>query len=309
MLDNVFTVSQQVIVLFITIGLGFFLSKIGFIKEDFIKGLTKFVISIVTPFSIVVSFQREFNTELVSGLLISVGLAIGINTLFILLSFVLIRMKDESQNGVLRFAATFGNAGYMGLPLQQAILGSIGVFYGAVYVAVFHAFVWSFGVVSISGDKKELSAKKMLLSPPLVAVVIGIALFVSRITIPELILKPIKGFGDMNSTLPMIIIGFYLAQTDFKKLFRTGALYIGIVLRLILYPLIAIGVLMLLGIRGDLMVSSVIPFCAPSAAITTMLAAAYGKNTDLSVGMVSVTTICAIATMPLIIALGQMLAY
>lgn len=306
--DNLWTVSQQVIILFLVIGLGVVLTLIGLLKDSFAKDLTKFIITIVTPCSIISSFQREFDTTLMQGLLISVGLAFLLNTILIIVSSLCIRTKDAAQRGVLRFAATFGNVGYMGLPLQEAILGSVGVFYGAIYVAVFHMFVWSFGIITISGDKKNFNIRK-LISPPLIGITIGLVLFLTSTTLPEVIRKPIAGLGSMNSTLPMIVIGYYLAKTDFKKLFRTGSLYIGIFIRLILCPAIAIGILMLLGVRGDLMISCVIPFSAPSAAITTMLAAEYKKNTDLSVGMVSITTLFAIVTMPLMISIAQSIAY
>ena len=75
--------------------------------------------------------------------------------LLIAVAHGLFRDKDEGRRRVLRFATVFSNAGYMAIPLQQAVLGDEGVFYCAAYIIVFNIVMWTYGVAEMSGSTKE----------------------------------------------------------------------------------------------------------------------------------------------------------
>ena len=77
---------------------------------------------------------------------------------------------------------------------------------------------------------------------------------------------------------------------------------------MIVYPLAVLGFLYILGVRETLLVSVIISVSAPVAAITTMFSSKYGADTPLSVDMVSLSTVAAAVTMPLVITLAQLLA-
>jgi predicted permease len=54
-----------------------------------------------------------------------------------------------------------------------------------------------------------------------------------------------------------------------------------------------------------MMLALVIPASAPVGAMVTMFAAKYNRDVDLSVGLVSGTTILSIITMPIVIAIAM----
>ena len=127
----------------------------------------------------------------------------------------------KAEKVVLRVGSIFSNCGFMSLPLQKAILGNDGVFYGAIYVAVFNIFIWTYGLVAMSGDKKELSLKKLIANPGIVGVVIAILLWVFHIQLPSILYSPIDYLGALNTPIPMIIIGCQLANTSLKSMLKT----------------------------------------------------------------------------------------
>ena len=51
----------------------------------------------------------------------------------------------------------------------------------------------------------------------------------------------------------------------------------------------------------------IIALCPPTAAICTMFASRYGQDTELSVSLVSLSTLLSVLTMPLMIVLAQSL--
>ncbi len=303
-----FAVFEQVVILMILMFLGVILSKVKIVNDNCIKSITEMVLLFVTPSVIIKSFIREFDVAVLKRLLFSFLIAILVHVLFILLSMLLVHSRDITSKKVLRFAVIFTNSGFMALPLQQAILGEDGVFYCSAYITIFNLFVWTYGLILMSGDKKDLNIKKLALTPGILAFVIGIIIFVFSIPVPQIIRQPIEYMAALNTPLPMIIIGYHLANGNIIKVFKKFSSISAIALRLVIFPLIVMALMYICGIRGSLFVSTVISACAPTAAMATMFASKYNSDVELSVALVSVTTIISIITMPLIITLAEYIA-
>lgn len=305
MFINVLT---QVIILLILIMIGFVLTKRNILTDEGAKCMTDVVLYIATPCVIIKSFIREFDKSLLKGLIISFVMAVFAHILFIIMSRFMFKKCPEKQKRVLQFAVIFSNSGFMALPLQQALLGDLGVFYGASYVAVFNIFTWSYGILLMSGDKKYLSPKKLIISPGIVGVTVGILIFVLSIPVPKIVFEPISYMAGLNTPVPMVVIGYHLANSNFIEGLKNKNSIIAILSRLFIFPLIALAIMYACGIRGTLLVSSIICCCAPAAAINTMFSAKFDCDTSLSVNLVSVSTILSLISMPIIITLTQYIA-
>lgn len=307
MLENLWTVAQNVLTLFILIGIGACCHYFHILNHKAVKACADLVLYIATPCVIIKSCIREFDPTMLKGFLIVAAAAVVMHGLLIGAATLIFRDKEVSRRRVLRFALIFSNAGYMALPLQKAVLGDEGVFYCSAYIIVFNIFLFTYGMVEMSGDKKEVSGIKAVLNPGVVGVVVGLILFIFSVPMPTLVTDAIGHMGNLNTPLPMLIVGYYLAQTDFRTAFKDKRLYLLLVLRLIAAPLAALGLLVLCGVRGTLLTSIMICTSTPVATATTMLAARYDCNPLLSVNLVSVTTLCSVITMPLIIAVTNMI--
>lgn len=305
MFINVLT---QVIILLILILIGVVLAKGKVLSEQGVKSMTDTVLTIVTPCVIIKSFIREFDTSVLKSLLISFLIAFSAHIGFILLSHLLIKDSDKAREKVLRFGAVFSNCGFMSIPLQQALLGDNGIFYSSSYIAIFNLFIWSYGIITMSGDKKYLTPKKLILNPGIISIVIGLIIFLFSVPIPKIIYDPINHISALNTPIPMIIIGYHLSNSNLLDGIKNIKCIFAMFLRLVAYPIVALIVLYLCGVRGDMLVSSVISCSAPVAAITTMFSAKFGADTSLSVNFVSLSTILSLITMPLIITLAQFVA-
>ena len=301
-------VLQQVGVLLILITLGFVLTKVKMLNEVGARCLTDLVLYAATPCVIVTSFIRKFEKSAATGLLISTLTAVAAHILFIVLSLLFIRAKDIKRERVLRFAAIFGNCGFMALPLQQALLGSEGVFYGSSVVAVFNIFVWSFGVYLMSGDKNYVKPKSLAVSPSIIAIVVGIIVFLFSLPVPDILRKPMDFMAGLNTPLPMLVIGYHLAKSDILKGLRDKSAIFATSLRLIIFPAAALLIMYLCGVRGTLLISLSIAFSSPIAAMAAMFSAKFNNDTSLAATIVSMSHILSIITMPPIIYLAQVLS-
>jgi len=307
MFENISSVATQVVILFIIIGVGVILSKTKVLNKERVAGLIDIVVYIVTPSNIIMSFQREFKQELIVKLGLSFLAAFTVFFINCVMAKLIIREKNPDKNCVTRFASAFPNAGYFALPLQKAILGDIGVFYGAAYIAMFHCYIWTYGVKLLSKDKTSINIKKIILNPPIIGIVIGMIFFVTGVSLPDIVASPLQSFAALNTPLPMLIIGFYLANADLKATFSNLWVYIGAFLRLIASPAVALLVCMLIGADSNVTTSCIIACSAPSAALSGMLAQKFGRDTEIPAGMITFTTMVCIITMPVMVAIAKVL--
>ncbi len=308
MFENFIVIAQQVLVLFILIGVGFICGKKGILTDSASKKMTDIVLYVVTPCVMISAFQREFSIELLGNILITAVCASAIIIATIFISKLIFHDKEERRNKVLRFASIFSNCGFMSLPLQKAILGEDGWFYGSIFVAVFNLIIWTYGLVMMSGDKKQLSLKKLIFNPGIAGVVIAVIIFVCKIDLPYIISQPVDYLAALNTPLPMLIIGFYLSQADFKKAFADKGTYFTSAIRLTLIPIISTIVMVLLHVDSTIMITCIIATAAPTAATTTMFASKFNGDVELSVSIVAATTLISIVTMPLVVAFAQTIA-
>lgn len=303
------TVFTQVSVLMLMIAVGFIAAKAGIMTEAGAACCTDIALIIATPCVIIKSLMRKFDAAVMKSLLLAVALTLLVQVLMITLGTLLLRSKDLKRQRTLRFGSIFANCGFMSLPLQEVMLGADGTLYGSAYVIMFNLVVWSYGVYLISGDKRYIQPKKLFVNPGIAGLLIGLIIFVFSVPVPQVLSSTVNYLAAIYTPLPMLIIGYHLSKTNVLKAFKDFQCIIAVLLRLIVYPLVSLGVLYLFGIRGTLLVSAIISLSAPVAAVTTMFSSKFGGgDTALSVDMVSLSTVLSIITMPAVITLAQILA-
>ena len=303
------TVFTQVSVLMLMIAVGFIAAKTGIMTEAGAACCTDIALIIATPCVIIKSLARRFDAAVMKSLLLAIALTLLVQVLMITLGTLLLRSKDLRRQRTLRFGSIFANCGFMSLPLQEVMLGADGTLYGSAYVIMFNLVVWSYGVYLISGDKRYIQPKKLFVNPGIAGLLIGLIIFVFSVPVPRVLSSTVNYLSAIYTPLPMLIIGYHLSKTNVLKAFKDFQCIIAVLLRLIVYPLVSLGVLYLFGIRGTLLVSAIISLSAPVAAVTTMFSSKFGGgDTALSVDMVSLSTVLSIITMPAVITLAQLLA-
>lgn len=308
MLESFQIVGTQVLSLFVIIAIGVLGAKVKFITKPGVASMTDIMLYLVTPCVIINSFQKEFNRELLIGFLIAFGSAVLSHIIGIILSRILIRNEEEAKKTVLRFGAIFGNCGFMSLPLLDALLGEEGVFYGAAYVAVFNILLWTYGLKLMGSKEAKLSAKKILLNPGIISVAIGLILFFTSTKLPIILGKPISFLAALNTPIPMLIIGFYVAQLKKNEILKVKQEYLVMAIKLIAQPILLFALLYLCSIRGNLLVACVLSASAPVAATCTMFSVKFDRDAKLAAEMMAVSTLVSIATLTLIVGFVQYIA-
>lgn len=303
------TVSQQVLTLFLLLALGFVLGKLKIITKEGSTGLLNLIMYIVTPAMNIYAFQQPYVAEDMRNFCIVGAAAVVSIVVLAVIGRLLIHDKDEDRCRALRFALQFTNCGYMGYPLLNAIIGPRAVFFGSAYVAVFNILSWSWGVYAITGERKMLKPRKAVLNPGVIGVAIALALYLLQIQLPDMIGTPLKYMAEMNTPLPMVVVGYQLSHANFKRALSGVWAWVTLVLCLIVSPLLTLFAVMALGLEPLIALVLVIIMSTPPAAVLSLFSQLFGKDTELSSSVVSVYTLISVVTMPLMIGLAQYMLY
>lgn len=299
---------------------GFLFAKLKMFPKTASETLSVIVLYGCQPILIITSFQGcAFHPDIAVNMLLVAGIALAVHLImFALVKFVFFKWSADDKVKMVKYLSVFSNCGFMGLPFLQSLFTDVSlqaelVVYCAVVLAVFNILNWTFGVYIITGDKKEISAKKVLLNPVIIAVVISVVLFFTMQK-PLVDLAPVGSVGNkiltklmgtlnflsnMVTPLSMFVIGIRLANVDFKQLLTDKWAYVSSAVKLIVMSLVTTFLVAYLPIANTIKYTVFFLLSMPSATSGAMLAVQYGKDSDFaSVGVV-LSTICSIVTLPL----------
>lgn len=305
--QNMAIAAQQVGILYLIVAVGFVADRFGVFKQSTAKKSNDLLFYIITPTVIIQSFlSMEFNRETVTSLGISFLCMAGTITVGILLAIPFFN-KDGKNAPIFKYGVSYGNMGYMALPLCQAMLGSEGVFYCSIGMAAFNIISFTHGVWIMTRDSDEkgrFTPKNLILNPGVISVLIGLPLFIIGVKPPEVISSAISHLSALNTPLAMLFLGTYIANTDLKSMFKEKENYFVALLKLIVLPLVMFGIFKVLGISGALLTACVISASAPCANNTVMFSAKYGKDTGVASKVVAFSSVISVFSIPVMIALS-----
>ena len=151
MLEAFSVVGGSVLTLFLLMSAGFLFGRLGLLSGETLSQVSRILLYVVTPSIMITSFEVE-RTPASQGQLVSALAAMtGVYVVYMLLSQLLFPREGEEHRGILRFAAVYGNAGFMGLPLIQSALGQEAMMAAVVGLAVFNTVTWTQGRALMGG--------------------------------------------------------------------------------------------------------------------------------------------------------------
>ena len=299
---------EQATIMALLILLGFLCFKIKIIDDNSKKCLSAIALKVATPALIVMSFQKDFDPEKFHGLIYSLLLALITYVVAFVISYGFMRGKQKDKTLIERFSLIYTNCAFMGIPLVQGLYGDDGVFYLTGYLVCFYLLVWTHGVIMMNNTESiGKSALKALKSPALISIVVGVVFYLLQIKLPDMLSIACDYVGSLTTPLGMFVAGATIAQTNLKKTVLKPKLYIVSAVRLFLVPLAVILVFKLLPYNELIMGVNLIAVSSPCAAIATMFAVTYNKDSCYAAELFAITTLLSIATMPFMIWLFEII--
>ena len=295
---------NQILMMFLLMICGLALYRIRMISARGASQMADVVIYVSTPALTVQSMMIPFDPGIIFDAVFCFVVTLALLVATIAFAHLVFRKKES---GLSRYGVVFSNCGFIGIPLVRSILGPEYVFGLTVCNLAFTILVWTYGVVEISGDRSQVSVKRIIMNPAIVSLVVGLVCFCTGWRFPEPVDMAFDSLGDINTGLVMLVLGTYLGQVDFQRIVTQARIYQVSLLRLLVVPIATIGVLMLFPqVSVPVRMTVVIVMAAPVAALAAVFSKKFSSNAELGIGLVAMTTLLSMVTMPLVLSLAFM---
>lgn len=302
---------------------GFLLRKFGVIPESCIAGFSKVLIYISQPCLAVYTFKAtEYTPEKLADIGIFAALTLGVHALMLGGAYLVLRRRcDNPLYRILTVATTFANCAFFGIPIIEALFPAFAkdvIIYTTVYSVVMNVIGWTVGSAIISGDAKYISPKKIFLNPALIGTAVAFILFIFEIpltfTVPggsaefTLISDVITVAAKMSTPISMLIMGMRLATMKWRSFFTDYRIYLTILVKQILMPLIAFAAVLFLPISPEMKCVFFVICACPAASVVLNYAEMVGAGQREAANTVVLSTMLSVVTLPLMALLLRFLA-
>ncbi len=290
---------QKIVEMFLLMAGGFFLWRRRMLSGQGTEDIGKLLTSAVIPVILLNSLWGEKTAEKTALLLQSAVASALLMALSVALAALLF-----SRDGVSCFSAAFSNAGFIGIPLAQSVLGGDAAFLISAMIVMIGLLQYTVGLFMITGDRGKMKAGAVLKNPVVLSVALGVLLYAANIPKPALAASLFSTVGSINTPLAMLLLGAYLAKTDLKKVFAIASNYGVSFVRLLLIPAVSVLLLRLLPFGSEQMKLALFITCAcPAGSLGAIFSLKYGGDYEKATGQVCISTVLCLASIPLMAAM------
>ena len=298
-MQNLVIAFNAVLPVMLCIMLGYFLARIGMIREELRKGLNALCFKVFLPLYLFRSvYETNVSDAFNPGLMIFCCL--GMIAWFAALMFLIPRMeKEDPRRGVLIQGMFRSNFALFGLPMAETLCGAENMGPTNLLIGVCVPLVNVLAVIALEtfrGGKPNV--KKMLLgiakNPLIIASLLG--LFFNLLGIPLYVdlKKTITSLGNVATPLSMVALGASFSFAS-ARIYRRQLL-LGVAGKLAICPLIMVTLGAILGFRAETLVPILIYFGAPTAVSSFPMAQQMDGDGELAASLVVFTSALSIVT-------------
>ena len=299
---------------------GFIFAKTKMFPKTASETLSVIVLYGCQPILFFTSFQGcAFSLDIAVNMLLVAGITLVAHLMmFLLVKVLFAKWQDDDKVKLVKYLSVFSNCGFMGLPFLQSLFTNSAlqaelVVYCAVVLAMFNILNWTFGVYIITKDKTQITAKKVLFNPVILAVIVSLALFLALqkplvdfttagtvgYKLVTKLMSSLQFLSNMVTPLSMFVIGIRLANIEWKQLLTDKWAYIATSVKLVAMSWLTMFLVAFLPIDSTIKYTVFFLLSMPCATSGAMMAVQFGKDSDFaSVGVV-LSTICSVVTLPL----------
>ena len=285
-MENLILSIEIVLPLFLVMMVGYACKCFKLIDEPLAKKMNGLVFRVFLPVMLCENiYKSSLDSLLNPGVFVFAG--VGIVLMFLLLLFVIPKIEKDRK-------------AYFGIPMVQAILPDSDTSLASLMVVV---VVPMFNVLAVivlemfRGGKANVGQilKKIVTNPLIIGSLAGLVILLTGIKVPAILQRPINDLSKVATPMALFLLG---ASVDFSK---AGAhvrqLSICVLCKLALFPLIAVSIAAMLGMRGVELACMLLAFGSPTAVNSAVMAQQMGSDGDLATEAVVFTTAFSALTM------------
>ncbi|MCK0471859.1 AEC family transporter [Halalkalibacter sp. APA_J-10(15)] len=291
----------------------FLIFAVGFLGQKMIgfdpKPISVLAIYLMSPF---LAFRTFYMNPVTINYFYIFAFCLLLCLGLIVVSFVAgkIMKSSESQVSAMVLTGVFMNSGNYGVPIILFAYGTVGFDYAVIMMVIQSFLMSTIGLYyaargSREGNTMKQAFIKVIRMPLIYGALLGLACQLMQLNIPIQLYQSIDMIADATIPTIMIVLGMQLALIKRKQVAMKELSFI-IVMRTIISPVVAYGIILLLPIDQPLASILIVLAAMPSAANTTMFALQFDTEPDLVSFSTLVTTVLSIVTVPIMLMIVSM---
>lgn len=310
---SITVVLQQMIMIFILIGIGIILFKKEMLSEATSKQISGIIVNVTNPALLVCSAFGDGPKMSLRELATVFAVFIIAYAILIAVSFLIphiLRVPDHHHYSY-QMLTVFGNVGFIGIPLASAVLGAQSLIFVSIYNLIFNILIYTFGISllqraaarqrRLTTESEKISSRwKKLINAGTISAAATIIFYLADFRVPVIVSSTLTYMGQSTTLLSMIVLGATVAQMALKDIFSHPKLYGFILLRQILVP---IGCVLLFRpfISSTLVLNTLVLMLAvPAGNMPLMLSKQLHVEADTISQGIILTTLLSLITIPVV---------
>lgn len=302
---SITVVIQQMVIIFILIGIGLLLYKKEMLSESTSRQMSGLIINLTNPALLICSALQEGDKVSLQELGMALAVDLLIYAALIGISFLIPRILrvPERNRYSYRMLTIFGNVGFIGIPLASAVLGAESLIFVSIYNLLYNILIYTLGVSILerAAAKQESAFRwQKLVNAGTVSAAVTIVLYLGDFTAPAVVSSTLNYVGQATTLFSMLVLGVSVAQMTFRDIFGHPRLYGFTLLRQILVP---VGCILLLRpfIGNPLILkTTALMLAVPAGNMPLMLSKQLHIDTDTISQGIILTTLLGLVTIPVV---------
>lgn len=298
---------KQMLVLFILMLVGVCCRKCGIFNDEANKRISSLVVNVANPALILSSSINQEavieGMEFVKTFLLAWGM---FGVVMVIAHFIpRILRADVSEYGTYKTMTIFSNIGFMGFPVISALYGSEALLYATMFLIPFNVLIYTYGI-SVMKRRTSADARttgfqlRKILNVGVISCAVALVIYLTKLPIPVVVENAVDSISNLTAPLSMMVIGDSLTKINLKKLFCNGRMLVFSGIKLLLIPIVGVSLIKLLDLNPLLTGVCMIMLATPVGSMNAMLAQEYGGDYELASQGVTITTLLAVITMPVV---------
>ena len=296
-------VFNQMISLFLLMLTGYLANRFGVIDKTFESKVSRFIVNISLPATIlnaVTGSDMPHDQEMLPIFIAAVSIFLVAH---VVCHFI---QKIIRWNPTYELMLNYSNLGFMGIPIILALYPEQGGIYIAVFTVIDQLVLWTIGLdlTSPPDSQTSVSLSKRLIkmvNPATIAITTGVFLVLTGIKLPAAVVNALAKTGSAASPLAMIYLGGVFCYIKIRNYLKCREIYATVLIKMVLLPIAFYTIMHYIpSIDRSIAVTLSVLCALPSMASIAMIAETQHSDGDYAAGMIFITTLFSIVTLPLV---------
>lgn len=285
------------LIVWVMIGVGWVVGRTGVLGPHGRYVLNRTTFFVASPALVLVGLLGSDISAVLSLPMLVAAISGLVTGALLVLTLRLFTARRGADLVITAISGSVVNGANMGFPIALYVLGDIShalpviLFQQAVYTPLYLFVLHRLTEGGVSGTSGVV--RSIVGNPVIIASAVGIVLVLAGVHMPAVVLEPIQSLADM--AIPAMLLAYGLSLHGSRPLAKEdgyrGLIAVASISKLVIMPIIALGVGLLLGMRGVSLYEVVVMAALPTAQNVYVAAARYRASENLARDTVLITTI------------------